>query len=81
MTGQGKSKGTALSRCRVDPDSASVMLDNPPAEGQADAGARNFVLRVQARESVEDPLMIFGRDADAVIPDANLPFLGMFFEG
>src|SRR4051812_36585838 len=71
--GDGEAEGGAVARLRLDPDPAAVALDDLAAERQADAGAGVLVAGVQALEHAEDALVVLGRDADAVVGDADLP--------
>src|ERR1051326_1129662 len=58
---------------RFHPDASAVALDNFLAEGQADAGARIVLAAVQALEDDEDAVEVFLFDADAVVPDGQVP--------
>ena len=52
-----------------------MQLDDFLAGCKADAGAGIHILRVEALEETENPLVVFRVDADAVIADATDPFL------
>ena len=50
---------------RLDPDPAPVNFDDALYQRQADAGAIDA--GIEAIEQVENPLMVIGGDADAVV--------------
>jgi hypothetical protein len=60
-------EGGAFSRFTLDPDPASVKFDNSLHEGKPNASA--FTSHIQLVEKPKDALMMFRRDADAVILD------------
>ena len=69
----------ALAGARLDPDPAAVACDHAAAEGETDAGAGRLVGGVKALEEREDPVLIPGRNAGAVVLHAKVPealFLG-----
>ncbi len=45
----------------------AMLFDNPPANGQADAGAFVHVAGMQALENAENPRTVFLVEADAVV--------------
>ena len=52
-----------------------MALDDPLADGQADAGARVMLAGVEALKELEDALEILRLDADALVPDREYPAL------
>src|SRR6185503_2655446 len=56
-----------------DPDPPTMTLDDPLADGEADAAARVFVPAVQPLEYGEDPGGVFGLDPDSVVRDREDP--------
>ena len=44
-----------------------MSLDNPLADGQADAGARIFTVAVEPLEDLEDPVEILGLHANSFV--------------
>ena len=60
-------------RFRVHPDPSAVVLDDPLADGHADAGARILLPGVEALENNEDTLRVLRVDADAVVPHGEQP--------
>ena len=69
----GKIKSRALAHFRFHPDPASVAFDDAFADRQPDPGPGVFLARVQPLEYDENALRILRFDADAVVPDAELP--------
>src|SRR5437763_12165784 len=72
--------GPALG-ARLDPDAPAVAVDDLAGDGQADAGARVRVARVQALEHLEDALAVARVDADAVVGDREVPRVGLAARG
>src|SRR3954469_4732122 len=65
---QGEIEGRPLAGGRLDPDSAMVALDDLLDDRQARAGtAAVLVAAVQALEDAEHGVLVFFRDADAVV--------------
>src|SRR5262252_6044669 len=58
---------------RVDPDVAAVEVDDLAAQGQADAGPRVGLARVQPLEDHEYPLGVGRGDADPVVAASERP--------
>jgi hypothetical protein len=56
------------------PDPPTVPFDDLLADRQADARAGVLVARVEALEDPEDPILIVGGNADAVVADRDDPF-------
>ena len=56
-----------------DPDPPIILLHDPFADGKSNAGPGIFVICVQAFEEAKDVLLVFGRDADAVIAYGESP--------
>src|SRR4051812_3309979 len=71
----------ALAGRRLDPDAPAVALDHLAADGEADAGAGVLAHRVQALEHHEDALEVLRLDADAVVADDDVVFIGFFAPG
>src|SRR2546427_11318221 len=69
----GEVKCRALPRCGLNPDAAFVPLDDLLADGQAEASAGVFLLRVQTLEDDKNPVKVLRVNADAVVPDRELP--------
>src|SRR4051812_46671206 len=67
-----EAKHGAAAGALVDPDPPAVALDDPAADGQADAGALVALAVVEALEHLEDVLARVGRDADAAVGDRDL---------
>ena len=53
------------------------MLNDLPADRQANACARIFVLAVQSLEDLKDAVMLVGWDADAVVLDPQKPLVAL----
>src|SRR5262249_38270492 len=66
-------EGAALVGDAVEPDAAAVGLDEAAADREADSGSAGATghRAVDAIEAIEDALGVLGRDADAVIADAE----------
>ena len=62
-------EGAAFAGNAVGGDCSAVLLDDPPADGQADAGAFVYVAGMQALENAENPRAVFLVEADAVVFD------------
>ena len=77
LQADGEDKPTAHSRrIGFDPDPAFMKFYNLFAHGQSNASAAAIsVSAMKALEDLEDPLVLFGRNADAVIINGNLPSL------
>src|SRR5215469_9971835 len=71
--GQREQEFCPLLILSVQPDPPAIMLDDPPAHGQADAGAGVCGPVVQALEDAEDTLGVFRRDTDPVVGDREVP--------
>src|SRR6516164_4421087 len=69
-TGSGRGR-------RVEPDPATVVLDDLPCHGQANSRARVGRLVVQALEDHEDPLGVLGLDPDPVVAQGEQPELAV----
>ena len=66
MTSQSETEGRTLAQSlRFDPDPAAMHLDDAPHQGQPDA--RALLVRVQALEEAEDPLLVLRRNTAAVV--------------
>src|SRR5713101_2335644 len=63
----GKKERRSLAGFRLDPDTPTMALDNFLAQGQADAGARVAIPRVQTLKDDKNPLSVLWCYADAVI--------------
>src|SRR5947209_11554837 len=72
--GQREPEAAALTGRRLDAHLAAVALDDAPAHRQPHPGAGIDVGAVQAREEPEHPLLVLGRDADAVVGDEQHSF-------
>ena len=69
-------KNVVPSPTSIGPDSSSVPLDDPLADGQADARAGVFVRgHAAAGISVKMPVGLFGGNADPVVPDPQHPLV------
>ena len=67
-----KEEGGTLAGRALDPNAAAVALDNPAADGEADAGA-GVLIGMGAFEDVENPLLIARIDPNAIIGDSEFP--------
>ena len=70
--GQGEAEGGAVAGVFVgghEPDATAVELDDLAAHRQADAGAGELLLGMEALEDHEDPVGVARGDADAVVAD------------
>jgi len=54
-----------------------IGLDDAFAQRQANAGARVFGMGVQSLEDLEDPQVLFGINADAVVGHREMPVLAL----
>src|SRR5882757_3025527 len=60
-----------LARNAADADASSHRLDDAPRDPETETEAAVFARPLCALEALEDPLLIVGRDADAVVDDAE----------
>ena len=60
-----------------DPDASAVLLDDPLADGEADAGAGIVLLAVQAAKRLEDPARVRRVHADAVVAHLEAPHVAV----
>src|SRR5690348_12787209 len=70
---------TALARGRFQPHLASYAFDHLANEGKTDAGA--FVLFVEALEHLPNFVVVFRRDADAVVCNTEVDEVPTHFGG
>src|SRR3954463_1719911 len=70
---QREAERAALARLALGPDPAAVLLDDPLAHSEADAGSRIGALAVQAVERLEDLLRLARLHPDAVVTDREPP--------
>ena len=61
----------AFPELRFDRYIAPMIPDGLPADGQSDAGATEFRAGMQSLEEVEDVVVIFHLEADAVVGDGE----------
>lgn len=69
----GKVEDCSLVELRIEPDAAAVPLDDLLADGQPYAGPGILILGMQPLEHLEDLLLLFLRDADAVVRRGKCP--------
>ena len=68
LDGQLEDESGTLALFALDPDAASVCQHSRAAEGQADAeAARAVASSLDAGKLFEDPLLLGGRDAGALV--------------
>ena len=83
--GQRKVEGTALVDFAICPGAAAMQFDQPFDNGQSQAGATDAlgVAGVDTDKAIPDAREIFGRDADALVIDADVQELaiGVFCRG
>src|SRR4051795_6988560 len=70
---QREAERTALPGRALGPDPPTVLLDDPLAHGEPDAGARVGALPVEAVERLEDLVGLARLHADAVVADREPP--------
>ena len=70
---QGEVRRRCPRRGRSDPDPPAELVDDPLADGQADAGAGIVLLAVQALEGLEDAPRVVGVHADPVVAHREAP--------
>ena len=73
LKGNRKIKSAALADIRLDPNPTAMPRDDFAADRQADSRSRISVGSVQPLENLENPLLVFRIDADAVIADGKEP--------
>ena len=56
-----------------DPDPSAMPRHDPAAQGQANAGSWKLIMRVQAAKNLENPLVVFGVNSDAIVAYGNDP--------
>ncbi len=71
--GESEVEDGAAAGARLDPDPAAMARHHAAAEREADAGAGRFAGGMEALEESEDPRLVLGRNADAVVLDAEVP--------
>src|SRR5947207_8889632 len=64
-------KATAFPELRFQADAAAHPFDGFSDDGQPDSGPGIFFNAMEAFEEVEDSVMMFGRDADAIVFDVD----------
>jgi hypothetical protein len=64
---QGKVKYRALFRLGFNPDSPTLLLENPFADSQPDTCPFILLAAMQTLKDLEDPVEVFGIDANAVV--------------
>jgi hypothetical protein len=74
---QSKIKGSAVVELPLGPDPAAMPLDNPLHDGQADAGAFEFLLTMQTLEGAEQVAGITLIKPGAVVLDVVNIFLAL----
>src|SRR3954470_20883512 len=73
LDGQGEPEGAALARLALGPDPAAVLLDDPLAHREPDAGSGVGALAVKAVERLEDLLRLRLLHADPVVAHGEPP--------
>src|SRR4051812_1799053 len=63
--------GAARARARVHPDAAAVAGDDAVGDGQADACAGEFALRVEAAKALEQVLVGLAIESRPLVTDAE----------
>ena len=76
--GESEVEGGAAAGARLDPDPAAMVRHHAAAERETDAGAGRFAGGMEALEESEDPRLVLGRNADAVVFDAEVPGARLF---
>ena len=71
--GQRKMHHGALPLPGFQPDVSAVVFDDALAKGQANAGAVVFFVIVEALKNAEHLIVVFLRNADAVVGEGKLP--------
>ena len=60
-------------RLTLDPDPATVALDDPLADSETDSGARILLLGVESLEHHENPLRGVGFHTDPIVAHRHFP--------
>src|SRR5213078_249716 len=73
LRGQLEREGCALAGLRLDPDAPVHRPDELTADVEAEAGSADAapLVRIEAVELVEDPLLLAHRDAEALVLDGE----------
>src|SRR5260370_18531953 len=80
LRGKGETKDGADSQLRFHPDSSTMPLHDPLADGQTDAGAGDF-LSVKPLKDSENSFVILRRNSNPVVAHREKPLLAVHLRG